>query len=87
MSGLSEVVVWGVVVGWGTVSAPRPRREPGDVNCWMLETALVCRVGGSEIGLCLLSGFRVSVGCVAFDMSVGRETRLRGRLGLVQGGV
>jgi len=27
-----EVMVWGVVIGWGTVPAPRSGREVGDVN-------------------------------------------------------
>ena len=42
----------------------------------------------SGIGFCLLSGFRVPVQvvCVAVDVSVGRETRLSARLGLVHGG-
>ena len=35
----------------------------------------------------LLSGFRVPIECVAVDVSVGRETRLSGWLGLVHGGV
>ena len=49
-----EVVVWGVVVaGWRTVPAPRSSREPGDVDFWMLVNAVACRVGGSDIGLCL----------------------------------
>ena len=30
-----KVVVWGVVVGWGTIPAPRPSRELGDVDFWM----------------------------------------------------
>lgn len=50
-------------------------------------TALACGVGGSDVGLCLLRGFRVPVECVAVDLSVGRETRLGGRLGLVHCGV
>ena len=86
MTGLSEVVVWGVV-GCGTVSAPGPRREPGDVNFWMLETTVACGIGGSDIGLCLLSGFRIPVECIAVHVSVGRETRLSGRLGLVHDGL
>ena len=80
-------VVWGVVVGWGTVSAPRPRREPGDVDFWMLETTVACEVGGSDMDLCLLRRFRVPVECVAVYVSAGRETRLSGRLGLVHRGV
>ena len=36
-----EVVVWGVVVGWGMVPAPRSSREPGDVDFWMLVTSSV----------------------------------------------
>ena len=37
--------------------------------------------------LIVLSGFRVPAECVAVEMSVGRETKLGGRLGLVHGGV
>lgn len=57
-------------------------------RCWSATlTALACGVSGSDVGLRLLRGFRVPVECVAIDVSVGRERRLGGRLGLVQGGV
>ena len=82
-----KVVVWGVVVGWGTIPAPRPSRELADVNFWTLVNAVACGVGGSDIGLCLLSGFRVPVECVTVYVSVGRETRLSGRLRLVHDGL
>ena len=60
-----EAVVWGVVVELGTVPGPRLSREPGDVDFWMLVTTVACGIGGSDIGLCPLSGFRVPVKCVA----------------------
>ena len=41
-----EVVVWGVVVGWRMVPAPRPSRELGDVDFWML---LVCDINGASV--------------------------------------
>ena len=50
-------------------------------------TALACGVGGSDIGLCLLSGFRVPIECGAVDVSVGRETGLSDQLALVHGRV
>ena len=81
-----EVVVWGVVVGWGTSY----ETKQGTGRCRFLDvilTALACGVGGSTVGLWLLSGFRVPIECVAVDVSVGPETRLVGRLGLVHGGV
>jgi hypothetical protein len=57
-------------------------------GCWSpILTALACGVGGSDVGLCLLRGFRIPVECVAVDVSVGRETRLGGRPGPVHGGV
>ena len=87
MSGLSEVVVWRVGVGWGTVPAPRPSRDLGDVDFWTLVNAVTCGFGDSNIDLCLLSGFRVPIECVAVYVSVGRETRLSGQLGLVHGGL
>ena len=56
--------------------------------CWsVILTVLACGVGGSDVGLCLLRGFRVTIECVAVNASVGRETRLGGQLGVVQGGV
>lgn len=69
------------------VPAPRPSRELGDVNFWMLVTAVACQVGGSGAGLCLLRGFCVLVECVALDVSVGCEMKLGGRPELVRWGV
>ena len=64
--------------------------KQGTGRCRFLDvilTSLACGVGGSTVGLWLLSGFRVPIECVAVDVSVGPETRLVGRLGLVHGGV
>ena len=72
-------------VGDGTSS--ETKQGTGDGDFWMLETGVECGVCGSDIVLCLLSRFRVPVECVAVYVSVGRETRLSGRLGLVHGGV
>ena len=49
----------------------------------VMSTMLARRVGRSDVGLCLLPGFRVPIYCVAVNVSVGRETRLSVRLGLV----
>ena len=84
-----KVMVWGaVVVGWGMVPAPRPREMSISGCSWSATlTALACGVGGSDVNLCLLRGFRVPVEGVAVYVSVGHKTRLSGRLGLVHGGL
>ena len=43
--------------GVGCCCSRRLRREPGDVNFWMLETTVACGVGGSDIDLCLVSNY------------------------------
>ena len=53
----------------------------------VMSIMLARRVGRSDVGLCLLPGFRVPIYCVAVNVSVGRETRLSVRLGLVHSGV
>ena len=41
-----EVVVWGIVVGWGTVPAPGPGGELGDVDFWMF---MVCNINRASV--------------------------------------
>ena len=63
--------------------------KAGTGRCQFLsvETTVACGIGGSDIGLCLLSGFRIPVECVAVYVSVCCETRLSGRLRLVHDGL